>query len=118
MVIIGGGLTGLATARELIRLCQDGTDCPFSKIIVLEARNRFGGRIHNEHGVDLGATWTWPGHDKALNQLTNELAVYREEQYVTGKALIQRADGRVVPFAENESPAGYNFIASFRAAAV
>ena len=34
------------------------------------------------------------------------MAVYREEQYVTGKALIQRADGRVVPFAENESPAG------------
>lgn len=106
IVIIGGGLSGLVTAKELDKACNAWDDCPITKIVVLEARDRFGGRIYSEHGVDLGPSWTWPAHDKALNALAKECGVPTEDQYVEGNALMHRENGQVVPFARNESPAG------------
>jgi monoamine oxidase len=53
VVIVGAGLAGLAAARTLI-------DNGF-QVVVLEARDRFGGRIWTDHSlglpVDLGASW-------------------------------------------------------------
>ncbi|HET6669513.1 MAG TPA: NAD(P)/FAD-dependent oxidoreductase, partial [Pyrinomonadaceae bacterium] len=45
--IIGAGIAGLAAAREL-------TNADF-KVIVVEARDRIGGRIYTQHGIELGA---------------------------------------------------------------
>lgn len=55
IVIVGAGLSGLSAA---VKLSENGYD----NILILEAENRIGGRIHtvefNEQGfVDLGAQW-------------------------------------------------------------
>merc|ERR1719383_1179826 len=60
VIIIGAGLTGLSLARNLT---QDGGVAP--NFLVLEARDRIGGRIHThitEDGapVEMGATWFFP----------------------------------------------------------
>ena len=69
VIIIGGGLTGLTLAYLLQK---SGVQA-----IILEARNRLGGRIHtkyasNEAPVELGATWLGKKH-KSLRHLLKEL---------------------------------------------
>ncbi|KAJ9147201.1 hypothetical protein P3X46_029389 [Hevea brasiliensis] len=53
VIVIGGGISGLAAARILF-------DASF-KVILLESRDRLGGRIHTDYSfgypVDLGASW-------------------------------------------------------------
>ncbi|XP_059288953.1 polyamine oxidase 2-like isoform X2 [Lycium ferocissimum] len=53
VIVIGGGIAGLAAARAL-------HDASF-QVVVLESRDRIGGRIHTEYSfgfpVDLGASW-------------------------------------------------------------
>ncbi|XP_043269280.1 spermine oxidase isoform X3 [Venturia canescens] len=54
VVIVGAGVAGIAAACRLI---EEG----FKNIIILEAKNRIGGRIHTvdfaDNVVDLGAQW-------------------------------------------------------------
>ncbi|MEE3850777.1 FAD-dependent oxidoreductase [Gordonia sp. LSe1-13] len=47
-VVVGGGLSGLAAAKTLV---ESG-----ASVLVLEARNRPGGRVHNIKSPRLGAT--------------------------------------------------------------
>ncbi|KAE8720866.1 putative polyamine oxidase 4 [Hibiscus syriacus] len=53
VIVIGGGISGLAAARAL-------NDASF-KVILLESRQRLGGRIHTDYTfgcpVDMGASW-------------------------------------------------------------
>jgi len=53
VLVIGAGVSGLAAAKKLK---EEG-----KKVLVLEARNRLGGRIHTDRRwhvpVDLGASW-------------------------------------------------------------
>jgi len=49
ILVIGAGLAGLAAARAL-------RDRGY-EVVILEARNRSGGRIHTQYCVDLGAHW-------------------------------------------------------------
>ncbi|KDP35703.1 hypothetical protein JCGZ_10475 [Jatropha curcas] len=53
VIVIGGGISGVAAARTLY-------DASF-KVILLESRDRLGGRIHTDYSfgypVDLGASW-------------------------------------------------------------
>ncbi|OMO99218.1 Amine oxidase [Corchorus olitorius] len=53
VIIIGGGISGLAAARIL-------HDASY-KVILLESRSRLGGRIHTDYSfgcpVDMGASW-------------------------------------------------------------
>ena len=92
ILIIGGGLSGL-TATWLLR--RAGLNAS-----VLEARERFGGRIltfDNDSGVecDLGPSWFWPGQPLVASLLTHfDIPYY--EQYATGDLLFQQMDGRIV----------------------
>ncbi|GLT57709.1 hypothetical protein SLA2020_306610 [Shorea laevis] len=53
VIVIGGGISGLAAARIL-------HDASF-KVILLESRDRIGGRIHTDYSfgcpIDMGASW-------------------------------------------------------------
>lgn len=69
VIIIGAGLTGLSLAYFLRKSNL--------KILLLEARNRPGGRIHTLYGDglpprEMGATWLGKKHQK-LNDLLAEL---------------------------------------------
>jgi monoamine oxidase len=74
VVIIGAGLAGLSAAD---RLTEQGHD-----VLVLEGRDRVGGRIRTTEvvgvRVDAGATWIAPDHDEV-------------------RALIERLNGTIVP---------------------
>jgi len=67
VVVVGAGLAGLRAARD----CADAG----LAVLVLEARDRVGGRAFTggaaELGADveLGGTWIAPGHDEVLNEL-------------------------------------------------
>lgn len=85
IVIIGGGLAGLYAAHLLE---QRG----MSDYVLLEARERFGGRIVSTPGShDLGATWFWPALQTQLSELIDALGVQRFEQYASGDMLIERS---------------------------
>lgn len=53
VIVVGAGIAGLAAATELQKMHY--------KVLILEGRNRIGGRIWTEHAyglaVDLGANW-------------------------------------------------------------
>lgn len=85
ILIIGGGLSGLALAY---RLHQAGRDFQ-----LIEARNRFGGRILSKASkagarFDLGPAWFWPGQPRIL-ALLNELDVGYFNQYSKGTLVFQ-----------------------------
>ncbi len=63
VVVVGAGFAGLTTARELVAKGRS--------VIVLEARDRVGGRvlvqpIGDGQVVDVGGQWTGPGQDRIL----------------------------------------------------
>lgn len=97
IIIIGGGLSGLVTAR-LLREQTIG-------FLVVEARNRPGGRILSEEtstdtggfsAIDLGPSWFWPGQQK-IEQLIIDMglngAVF--QQYHHGHSVIEYASGQL-----------------------
>lgn len=90
VVVIGAGLAGLAAARELREAGRE--------VVVLEARDRVGGRTLNEpiadgKVVDIGAQWVGPTQDRVL-ALIGELGLETFPTYATGRNIFERA-GRI-----------------------
>lgn len=56
IVVIGGGMAGLSTARQLTNLFQHYPDRAPPKIIVLEGRDRIGGRIYSHPLTSMRST--------------------------------------------------------------
>lgn len=79
-IIIGAGLSGLTTAYQLAK--QGEHD-----IVILEGRDRIGGRIHTSNGIDLGATW-FQNHHAHLSELMNDLGMEKFDQYTSGKSIL------------------------------
>lgn len=74
IIVIGAGLAGLAAARKLK---QEGYS-----VIVLEARDRIGGRIHTstkwpELPLDLGATWIHGVKGNPITKIADEIKAKR-----------------------------------------
>lgn len=85
IVIIGAGLSGLVAGYQLKK-----ANISF---IILEARNRVGGRIYTKNSekntpVEMGATWFWEQHTN-LKSLLEELRISHFEQYMTGTSFFQ-----------------------------
>ncbi len=86
MVVVGAGLAGLAAARELGAAGRD--------VVVLEARDRVGGRTLNEpigdgKVVEIGAQWVGPTQDRVLT-LIGELGLETFPTHSAGKNIFER----------------------------
>lgn len=91
VLIIGGGLSGLSCALQCE---QRGIDWQ-----LIEARDRFGGRIlsvQDEAGAayDLGPAWFWPGQPR-MDALMRRLGLERFEQYSKGKLVFEDPAGKI-----------------------
>jgi monoamine oxidase len=85
VVVVGAGLAGLAAARKLT---AEGIDC-----VVLEARDRVGGRtLNHEIGdgkiVEVGGQWVGPTQTRVL-ELMRELELESFPTYDQGEHLIE-----------------------------
>ncbi len=91
-LIIGGGLSGLALARMLTAAGRD--------VLVLEARDRLGGRmlshshVSNAAAFDLGPAWFWPGQER-MEALIAALGLQPFEQNCNGDQIYEDEAGRV-----------------------
>lgn len=90
-IIVGGGLSGIYAAYLLAQKGQS--------FIVLEARERAGGRIlspdHQGFFSDLGPSWYWPSINPKMVHLVQTLGLEGYRQFETGRGRFQRADGTV-----------------------
>jgi monoamine oxidase len=89
VAVVGGGLSGLVAARELVKAGVE-------RVVVLEARDRVGGRtvnhdIGNGHVAEGGGQWVGPTQTAILD-LCKELGVETFKTYLKGK-LIYRSGG-------------------------
>ncbi|HKH41425.1 MAG TPA: flavin monoamine oxidase family protein [Solirubrobacterales bacterium] len=86
VVVVGAGLAGLAASRRLAELGQEP--------LVLEARDRVGGRTLNEsigEGkiVEVGGQWVGPTQTRVL-ELIDELGLETFPTYGEGRNLFER----------------------------
>src|SRR5918998_1381296 len=85
LVVVGAGLAGLATARAAA--------AAGASVVVVEARDRVGGRVLNEdigdgQVVEVGAQWIGPTQDR-LASLAGELGVDTFPTYGEGENVIE-----------------------------
>ena len=89
-LIIGGGLSGLALAHALETKRHD--------YLLLEARDRFGGRIKTVHYgagyFDMGPAWFWPGQPR-IAALIDRLVLEKFDQYSSGILTHEDETGQV-----------------------
>ncbi len=100
VVVIGAGLAGLSAARELVKHGRS--------VIVLEARDRVGGRVLNEpigggEIVEVGAFSAGPTQDRILN-LADEVGVKTFKTYDKGQNVFY-GHGTRLTFSD-KTPAG------------
>jgi monoamine oxidase len=84
VLVVGAGLAGLTAARDLAAAGRS--------VLVLEARDRVGGRVVSEDIgdgkiVEMGGQWAGPSQDK-LYELAAELSVPTFPTFDTGKKVL------------------------------
>lgn len=88
-IVVGGGLAGLAVARALVDAGE--------QVVVLEARDRLGGRLHTERlgaaELDVGGQWVGPGQPR-VNRLIDRLGLTRFPTFTEGTKVLE-IDGQI-----------------------
>lgn len=84
--VIGAGYAGLVAARTTARAKRS--------VVVLEARDRVGGRVWTQRlvdgtSIDIGGTWVGPEHD-AVRALATEYGVGFDRTYSAGDKILVR----------------------------
>jgi monoamine oxidase len=100
VIVVGAGLAGLTAARQVVKAGHS--------VIVLEARNRVGGRVRNQsigggEIVENGATFAGPTQDHIL-ALAKDVGVSTFPTYDQGQNVFY-ANGRKSTF-DGHSPTG------------
>src|SRR6185436_19450826 len=99
VIVVGAGLAGLTAAREIARAGRS--------VIVLEARDRVGGRVLSHSLVDgnyteLGGMFTGPTQDR-IQALAQAVGVGTYPTYNVGNNVFIGANGRRSTY-PNDSP--------------
>ncbi|AQG81488.1 flavin monoamine oxidase family protein [Spirosoma montaniterrae] len=81
-IVVGAGYAGLTATHELVKAGKT--------VLLLEARDRVGGRVHTQHFddgtyVDLGAAWVGPSQDR-LYALAHAFGVETFKTYDSGRS--------------------------------
>jgi monoamine oxidase len=100
IIIVGAGLSGLYLAW---RLQQDNHD-----VIVLESRNRTGGRILSAEyddtcRFDMGPAWVWPHLQPRLQQLLTRLGLKVFKQFTSGELLYEKSPSDIERYNQQSS---------------
>ena len=105
-IIVGAGLAGLTTAYQLF---QSGE----RDFIILESRDRIGGRVMTNDGIDFGATWFQTHHENVLD-LLEELKVEKFHQYNEGRSVLVYSTMAPEHYFENDpnAPSAYRMVGS------
>ena len=101
VVIIGAGLAGLAAARDVSRAGLS--------FVILEARDRVGGRTWSHHMpnggvVEIGAGWINDVNQTRMIGLVRQFGLELIEQNTFGKCALQDIDGAISDFEYGEIP--------------
>ena len=93
MIVVGAGLAGLAAARDIAAAGKS--------VLVLEARNRVGGRTLNQDigggkVVEIGGQWVGPTQD-AMLALAKDVSVPTYKTYNDGQNVYYR-NGILLPY--------------------
>lgn len=101
VVVVGAGLAGLTAATDIINA---GLSC-----VVLEARNRVGGRTWTtplkDGGVtDLGAAWINDTNQSKMISLARKFGLELIEQNTNGNCVLQTEEGAIEHFPYGELP--------------
>lgn len=106
VLVVGAGIAGLAAAKELH---DKGYE-----VVVLEARNRIGGRIHTDRStgipLDLGASWIHGTDDNPIYDLAQQINAPLSNATDYSSVKTYDVDGRDNPVSDADTEKFYDFI--------
>ena len=104
VIVVGAGFSGLMAARKVLKLHESAS------VVVLEARDRVGGRMAAQQAggerkgwVDLGGQWVGEDH-AVIRAVTKELGLEIFEHYKDGPDVLRYKGQRYLDDSETVAP--------------